>query len=292
MSVLANAAVSDPALAAPIAQSSDWRQAATDLIKFLIGMDRCFSSGEVAAILRTHRPDLRFSVPNLGEFIRDLFYSQQMPEYLQDADNGTGTMIPVPVTMSPRFTVGLYPDRTPAGVQVFVYGPSAGACDAHEFEVFVPNPGNGETMASAPPPAKGIPQPIRGGAPLGHTVTAPFGTKTGVYIGGDHSTTTDIVAKVAKDGRMYITRSAFETAVHLGGTPLRGGDPVYVQKVADTIVVTLVDDGTPGVKTYNLWKAGGRIALDSGPFGNGLWKDGDSFPLKIEAGKITVLLGQ
>ena len=35
---------------------------------------------------------------------------------------------PAPV-MSPRYTAGLYPQRTPAGLQVFVYGPSAGACD-------------------------------------------------------------------------------------------------------------------------------------------------------------------
>ena len=216
----------------------------------------------------------------MGEFIRDLFYSQQMPSYMQD--DGTGTLIPVPVTMSPRYTVGLYPDRTPSGIQVFVYGPDAGACDAHEFEVFIPNPGNGETMNDAPTPALGVPQPARGKALVGST--------GGVFIGGARTAVADLTAKAAADDRLYITRSAFETAVHLGGTPLRGGDPVYVAKVGSDIVITLVDEGNPGTKTYNLWKAGGRIALDPTPFGDP-WKAGDSFKLTIEAGKITVLLG-
>ena len=45
MSVLANASISDPALATPIAKSADWREATKDLIGFLIGLGRCFSSG-------------------------------------------------------------------------------------------------------------------------------------------------------------------------------------------------------------------------------------------------------
>jgi len=244
-------------------------------LNFWVPAGRCFSSGEVASALRVHRPDLRFSVPGLGEFLRDLFYSQQMPNYPDAmADDGTGNMAlaPCPVTMSPRFTTGLYPDRTPAGIQVFVYGPEVGACDAHEFEVFIPNPQKGETMASAPLPALGTPQPTRG-----TTNGAP------VTIGGIRTPVGDVEATVAADGRLYIPRSAFEACVHLAGVPIRGGDPVFVKCTATEVEVTLVDQ--PGATRYDLWAATGRIAFANPvvPF-----TPGDKFKLCIDADKIVV----
>lgn len=273
MSTVANARISDPSNAAPIATSTDWRQAAIDLIAFWIQAGQCFSSGEVASALRVHRTDLRFSVPSLGEFIRDLYYGQQLPQYL---DDGTAFGQPTTPFMSPRFTTGLFPDRTPAGIQVFVYGPSPAACDAHEFEVFIPNPQAGETMASAPAPSTPVPQPARGAAPTGT-----------VFIGGSKTAMSSITAKVAADGRVYIPRAAFETAVHLGGTPLRGGDPVYVTQTADEATVTLAD--VPGAKVYDLWRDRGKIAFGSldpaKPF-----NPGDTYQLVVEAGKITVPL--
>jgi len=273
MSLIANAFVSDPALAAPIAQSADWRSATLDLITFLIGRGDCFSSGEIATALRVHRTDLRFSVPNLGEYVRDLFYGGSMPQYKED--DGTGQLDSVSVSMSPRTTQGLYPDRTPEGVQVFVYGPSQGACDSHEFEVFIPNPSAGETMASAPVPATPT------------SVKVPKGG--GVFIGGAQTPLTNIQGKVWPDGRLSIPRSAFEACVHMNGTSMRGGDPVYVKCSATEAVVTLTDDGTGNAKSYDLTRDNGRIAFKA-PAGLAAFVPGDTYDLVVTAGKITVAL--
>lgn len=270
MSVLANASISDPINAVCIAQSADWRQAVLDLLTYWVQQGRCFSSGEVASALRVHRADLRFSVPNLGEHVRDLFYSQQLPTYVENDPNCT--LSTVPVSMVPRTTVGLYPDRTPAGIQVFVYGPSASACEAHEFEVFIPNPGNGETMADAPVPAT-------------PSLVAPSKPGDVVFIGGAQKPVNDLKGSVAADGRLYIPRAAFEVAVHLGGNPLRGGDPVYVTIKATEATITL--EAVPGASAYDLWRDRGKIAFGnpSNPF-----TPGKSYNLKVEAGKITIAL--
>jgi hypothetical protein len=266
-----NAAISDPANAAHIANSPDWRTAVIDLLNFWIPLGRCFSSGEIAACLREHRKDLRFSVPKLGEFVRDMFYGMTMPTY-PDVDDGTGTMVPVPVTMSPRYTVGLYPDRTPAGVQVFVYGPDPAVCDAHEFEVFIPNPAKGETMADAPATATPVPAPARGSAHKGP-----------VTIGGNRAPIGDVEATVWNDGRLSIPRPAFEAAVHLAGTPIRGGDPVFVNCDQVEAVVTLYD--TTGSTRYDLVSTSGRIAFANPvkPF-----VPGTKYKLVITAGRIVV----
>lgn len=275
MSTQANAFISDPSNAAPIANSPDWRTAVVDLLTAWIAAGRCFSSGEVASALRVHRTDLRFSVPNLGEYLRDCFYGGTLPTY-PDVDDGYGNMVPLAVTMSPRTTVGLYPDRTPAGIQVFVYGPEVGACDAHEFEVFIPNPAAGETMASAPTPAKGTPAPARG---------SQAGGKGPVTIGGSKTPAGDIEATVWPDSRIGIPRSAFEVAVHLAGTPIKGGDPVFVTCTATEATVTLAD--VAGSTRYDLWTTGGRIAFanPAKPF-----VPGAKFKLDITAGKIVVKL--
>lgn len=275
MSIQANANISDLANAAPIVNSPDWRTAVVDILAAWIAVGRCFSSGEVASALRVHRTDLRFSVPNLGEYIRDCFYGGTLPTY-PPVDDGTGVMIEVPVTMSPRFTVGLYPDRTSAGVRVFVYGPEVGACDAHEFEVFIPNPAAGETMASAPTPAKGTAAPARG---------SQAGSKVPITIGGNKTPAGDIKATVWPDFRVGIPRSAFEVAVHLAGTPIKGGDPVFVTCTATEAIVTLAD--VTGSTRYDLWTAGGRIAFVNPivPF-----VPGTKYKLDITAGKIVINL--
>ena len=107
-----------------IKNAINWRDAVNSLLTFWISEGRCFSSGEVAACLRTHMPDLKFSVPKVGEFVRELFYSSIGPYPGGEA-----------VVQVPRFTVGKFPDRTPAQTEVFVYGPTADACNAHDFEV-------------------------------------------------------------------------------------------------------------------------------------------------------------
>ena len=64
-----------------IRDADDWREAVTALLEFWTALDRCYSSGEVAACFRTHRMDLRFSVTTVGEEIRNRFYNGELNEH-------------------------------------------------------------------------------------------------------------------------------------------------------------------------------------------------------------------
>ena len=113
----------------------DWRGSVDALIQTLTSTNRCYSSGELARILRICAPSLRFAVPGIGEYTRDAFYGDNLPEY----DDGQGN--PVAPVQIGRMTQGLFPSRTGAGQMVFVYGPCQAACDVAEYEVYIPRPG-------------------------------------------------------------------------------------------------------------------------------------------------------
>ena len=242
----------------------NWRDAVTALLAFWITEGRCFSSGEVATALRTHRSDLRFSVLSVGEFLRYLFYNQTMPLYTMPDGSSVAAM------QMPRFTEGRFPDRTPQGTEVFVYGPDQDSCTTHDFEVFIPKPH--ETMADAPAPQAAKP------LPAGQTPVSILGDRAGAAA--------DLTAKVWPDGRLCVPRSAFELTVHLSGTPLRGGDPVFVTVNPTEATVSLTNpDGT--AKQYNIWVSQGRVAFPS-PDPAKPFKAGDTYKITVEAGKLTV----
>ena len=265
-------AADDPTLDTP----AKWRKAVLDLVTHWTGLTRCYSSGEVAATLRTHRPDaMVFSSPRVGELIKELFYNGQLPSYLDDQGQ------PVPVVQVPRITEGLYPDRTRAGIEVFVYGSSVQACLDHPFEVFIPNPQKGETMADAPAPA--VAQTVLAG------LDKSGNTRTAVAIMGDRLRNQEILAKVWPDGRLCIPRNAFEAAVHLGGTPMRGGDPVYVRFDRNSVIVTFASSGVPDEKTYDLTADKGRIAVTPPA---GMCSLGSGYKCSVAAGSVVVDLSQ
>jgi len=244
--------ISDPKNAAAIAQSPDWQTAVTDLLALWAQDGRPYSSGEVASALRTHRKDLHFSVPTLGKYVRDAFYGQKLPEYPDFGVTGLPTNSIPPVQVG-RFTVGKFPTRTPAGVEVFVYGADQNSAAGHEFEVFVPKPG--ETLSDAPPDA--APQSTAAvtgpGTPAQNAAIAIYGAKPAV---------THNAVNVAADGRLYVGRPIFEACCHLGGTPIRAGDPVFVEvEPGVKAVVTLKDPGNGAAKEYSLWSGQGRIAV-------------------------------
>jgi hypothetical protein len=217
-----------------IRDADDWREAVTALLEFWTALDRCYSSGEVAACFRTHRMDLRFSVTTVGEEIRNRFYNGELPNY----DDGFGdAMAPV---QHPRWTVGV--GRTPADVQVFVYGPDVGTCDTHAFEVDIPRPGtaNGAetdgpqtpapTVTAAPPRVR----PVPGNLPS---------------------------AYVAADGRCYLPRKVVDAYLGAGNISLRQGDALHVTQDGDTATVTA--DKAPGSAAYNIWATSGKLAFYS-----------------------------
>lgn len=203
---------------------NDWRTCATDIIRWLVANDRCFSSGEVAHYIRQHRPDVSFSVLDLGNQVRDWYYGQELPSY------GSG-LYPA---MVPRTTEGTY--RTQAGVRVFVYAPNEDEGKAHDFEVDVP----------LPPAVEGQPPRLPPSDPS--TIT------------GSRRTDDDLLAVVRADRRCVVPRSAFEFFVHATGRTIRiGTDPVHITFANAEVRITLdpTDTSTP----YHLWAGRGRVAF-------------------------------
>lgn len=262
--------LNDSRIANAIQTSSDWRAAVTDVVALFVSERRCFSSGEVASAIRLHRKDLRFEVPKMGAYIREQFYNQALPSYLE-AD-GT-TLSPVQVS---RFTTGRFPTRTPAQTEVFVYGPEVSNCHNHEFEVYIPKPG--ETLEDAPVPAVTTTAATTGPGSLEHTnAVAAFSAQPAMK---------DIRASVWPDGRCSVPRTAFEAACHLGGAPIRQGEPVYVTVESGVkAVITLVDPQNGAARSYSVWKDQGRIAFTNPvtPF-----EPGKSYKVSVAAGEITV----
>ncbi len=267
-------AISCPSNAQVLSGHADWRSAVDALLTYWTSKNRPFSSGEVAAALREHRPDLRFSVLTVGEYLRDLFYSGNMPEY---TDVNTG-MFTVAVQV-PRYTEGLYPDRTPAGIQVFVYAPDSTSGEEHNFEVFIPKPG--ETQADAPAPT--TPQTT-----LAKQDTTGK-TKTPIAIFGAKVAVDKIIISVHADGRMAFNRTALEAAVALSGKPMRGGDPVWAVQTDTTLTVYTNDPNVPDAKVYNLATDRGRIHIPSQdptkPF-----TPGKTYTVEVGSGTMTVVL--
>ena len=104
-----------------------WQDAVCTLIDDHVNDGTCFSSGELARAIRLARPDFRFAVTELGEFVKDLFH--------QGAIDYSG----VSAVQVPRRTTGR--SRTPAGTEVFVYAPNPQVGGGHDFEVEIPRPG-------------------------------------------------------------------------------------------------------------------------------------------------------
>jgi len=231
--------VDDVSNGTPIMNSADWQSAIKDLLTFWVGQGRCFSSGEVTAVLRLHRPDLRFSARRVGETLRDMFWTNTFPQY---TDDGTG-FGPVSPLQASRFTVGKFPDRTPENTEVFVYGPNQNALDSHEFEIFVPKPPMdgkpGETMDDAPDPAVTTPASQTGPGSVPHNTGL---TALRAKLGRDK-----VIASGLNDGRLYIPRAAFEALCHLSGTALRAGDPVFVLAEPTKVTITMFDTNNGGI---------------------------------------------
>lgn len=120
-----------------IEHDPDWRTVALAFVDYRIGTDQCFSSGEIARELRLYRPDLVFGVGELGEHLRQQHQNQALAAY----DDGFDEAYPVNVT---RTTTGR--GRTPAGVQVVVYGKTPTDAQQHDFEVDIPPPGGNKQI--------------------------------------------------------------------------------------------------------------------------------------------------
>jgi len=244
-----------------LTNAQDWRTAANALCDWYIEHNRCFSSGEIAYEIRTHRPDLAFSVRTLGEHMRDLFYSGGMSDYV---DGYGDSNYPMQV---PRTTQGL--GRTPAGVEVFVYCPEQTEGFAHHFEVDIPAP-PGQPAQRQP---KNTPQSPAAAPQSGVTIKANANGK--------------LTATVHNDRRLCISRGTFEVFVHRTGRPLRGGDPVHIQfdGANDQIKITLDPDPSGQSAAYDLASSRGRVLF---PNQGAPFKVGDTFTVTVDKDALTI----
>ena len=268
--------LSDSSNAVALQGQTDLPGAISALLTYWASINRPYSSGEVAACIREHLPTLRFSVLTVGEILREQFYAGSMLGY---PDGNGGFMQPFQV---PRFTEGLYPDRTPAGQQVFVYAPDDLSGQDHPFEVFIPKPGESQSDA----PVQATPQTMLAAADSTGKTQTPidiFGAKAAVD-------PNSITASVHKDRRLCITRAAFEAAVSLGGKAMRGGDPVWVTQNDSNLKVHLSDPNDPTAVVYSLVPDRGRIRVTSQDVKNP-FQSGTVYRVVVGAGIITVNIG-
>jgi len=275
--------------------SDDWRTVLTQLVAYLISAGEAFSSGECAAHMRIERPDLRFSVLTVGSMLRDDFHTGVMPCY----DDGTGNAVfPMQV---PRVTEGKYPDRTAAGVEVFVYAFEQDDGEAHEFEVFIPTPGEDLSQGIPDPVTTTTPAPAPPlqAAPAGTAPTTAPGTQAATVDGkgkvGPKAVTLSgkaasgpLHASVHTDGRLCISRSALEAYSHATGSSMRGGDPVHVlvtDKAAMVALEAFVGDGGTKSKEYDIALTRGRVLF---PSASSPFTVGDRFPITVTGAGLVV----
>ena len=235
-----------------------WLGATDALLELFVGNRECFSSGEIAAHIRTYRPDIKFSVTtNIGEHVRDRFYAASMPLYLNTDGSHS------PVEMVPRTTGGF--TRTPPGTQVLVYGPSFTDATAHAFEIEIPQPG--VVTPGNPLDTYGLPtRPVQ--APVANFVNLT-----------PRQVTIELRATVHTDARCCVPRSAFEALLHETQTGLKGGESVYVKVDANEAVVSL--DRAPGSQGYQLTATRGRILF---PHPAHPFKPGDAYKVTVDGG--------
>lgn len=252
-----------------IKNSTDWRNAAIEIITLRTQNDEAFSSGEIARDLRLHRPDLAFSVLSVGEFIRDMFYSMTF-------GYNSGPAYQVPRTATGKF-------RTPQGQSVFVYCPEPDAGMEHDFEVDVPRPPGQNALADGDEDDDNA---LPGNS--ASTAALPQGNSGGIEIKGkiNPDGSTSFKATVHGDGRMQIPRAAFEAFVHNTGNPLRGGDPVYIRVTDKRVTVSLEE--ADNFQKHDISKDRGRVRFMSPtdtPF-----NAGSSYGISVTNKQITINL--
>jgi hypothetical protein len=233
-----------------ISDVSTWRDAVFVLVDLKTRAGECFSSGEFAKYIRENRPDIVFSVYDIGQHLRDLYFSHCI------AFNGAQAF------QIPRKTTGS--GRTPAGVEVFVYSPTFDAGAQHDFEVDIPLPNKALGDASQ---------------------YSEYGTmQHEAELRKDSQD--DPVATVHKDGRLCIPRKAFDTLMHATGRAVQPGDKVHIKldQSSQQVIVSL--DDCSDAKSYDLTRDRGRVKYL--PDNLQSWASGDRYEISVNQDKLVV----
>lgn len=226
----------------------NWRDAVCLVIDNKLEKHECFSSGEITKILREERPDLCFSHWDVGQYMRDLYFNGSM-EYEME-DDGLE-----PAQQVARTTNGI--SRTPAGAEVFVYGPNYSDAFCHDFEVEIPNP---QADLSQPYDEYGS---ANGEGPKRFSKANKNPTK----------------ATVQGDKRLCIPRSAFDSFMHKTGKNISFGDKVHIKLDRDNMKVNVSLTEDDSTKAYDLTRDRGRVKYKPDNVVN--WSAGDTFEIDI-----------
>lgn len=231
-----------------------WRDAVCFLVDEKTNNNKCFSSGEISKEIREKRQDIVFSVYDVGQYLRDLYYSDCI------------TYNNVQACQVPRMTVGA--GRTPADVEVFVYSATSEDGFDYDFEVDIP-----------------LPDKALGDA----TNYKEYGTVQGeAELRKDSQS--DPVATVHSDGRLCIPRKAFDAFMYASGKAINPGDKVHIQldQSNERIVVSLYS--CTGTRSYDLTRDRGRVKyMPDDSLG---WNSGDKYSISVSSNQLIVDLKQ
>ena len=271
-----------------ITSVGDWETAVEWLLSKFIEANSPFTSGEFAAHIRYHRPDLRFSVAQIGQYLRENYENGTFPSYtrVNAVQTTLDTEENYPVQVG-RVSAGYGRNldgqevytRTPVGTPVFVYAPDQATGEAHPFEVYVPQP-YGESHTGSDAPLATTPTPL------------PADKKAQAVLITGTLKRDDLTGTVRPDGRLCVPRAAFEAFVALSGTPLRGGpsgDPIYIHYEASGPALWITREPLAAVSStkHYLWAERGRLAFKSADFD---FIPGQTFEIEVDSEAIRIKL--
>ncbi|MFV8749004.1 hypothetical protein ACNOYE_00475 [Nannocystaceae bacterium ST9] len=234
-----------------LAGERTWQDAVCTLVDHFTTHDQCFSSGELAAELRLQRPDFRFSVPEVGEFVKDLFHGGAI-EWRDRHGRVT------PAIQVPRRTTGA--SRTPAGTEVFVYAPTPIQGLAHAFEVDIPRP-----------------------------AFQPTALERRRFAAVAAEADAEMIATVHGDGRLCVPRRAIERLSHATGVAIRGGDSVWLEVGALGRELRIHLAQRDGCTAHALQSERGRVRFSS-PDPGQPFTPGDRFAIDVDGAALTIRL--
>ncbi|WP_146661712.1 hypothetical protein [Enhygromyxa salina] len=235
-----------------LATERTWQDAVCTLIDHWCLTDTCFSSGQLARQLRLERPDFRYAVTELGEFVKDLFH-QGAIEYRDRHGRVTASV------QVPRRTAGR--SRTPANTEVFVYAPTPMLGQAHDFEVEIPRPGFTPTALERQRFAAAVAQ-----------------------------ANAEMLASVHGDGRLCIPRRAFEQLSHATGVSMRGGDKVFISvEVGPRPTLRVYLEARDGCMAHGLQPDRGRVRFTA-PGELASFTPGATYAIEIEGDGLAIVL--
>lgn len=197
------------------------------LTTFWIEQGLPFTSGHITHAIREARQDIAFRQATVGEILRARFEQGDLPSY----DDGTGN--PVRPIRTIRYTQRT-DTRTPVGHEVYVYGAYEYEVDDFDFEL---------NIAEAPMVMDGLGNQVSAAAALlGATPKSPGNlpavtTAGTVAVAMGRSLPGTPVAIVHSDGRLCIPKAALEALAFQTGTPVKGGDALYLTVAGNTATI-------------------------------------------------------